>query len=138
MKTRTTLPLMLLALCLPCGAAWTYVDGSDGDERYLERDTLQRNGRLAQVWEVDDRTVPDPSGVHSLRSHTEYDCEAKLYRVTFLSGHSERMTQGAVLFAGPGDGLWKPVQPETLGELSMDMACEDPGENDDDEDDDAR
>jgi hypothetical protein len=131
MKTRPWIPLLLLSICLPCGAAWTYVDSSDGYERYLDRATLQRDGRLAQVWEVDDRPVPDPSGLHSLHSHTEYDCQAKQYRVTYLSGHSERMTQGAVLFAGPGDGEWKPVRPDTLGELSMDMACEDPDEDDD-------
>lgn len=132
MNTRPWMPLLLLPLCLPCGAAWTYVDGSDGYERYLERDTLQRNGRLAQIWEVDDRTAPDLYGVQSLRSHTEYDCQAKQYRVTYLSGHSERMTQGTVLFAGPGDGQWKPVQPDTLGELSMDMVCDDPDANDQD------
>lgn len=125
MKTRPWIVPLLLSLCLPCNAAWTYVDRSDDVERYIERDTLQRDGHLALIWEVDDRTVPDPSGVASLHSHTQYDCDAKRYRVIYLSGHSERMTQGAVLFSGPIDSGWKPVQADTLGELSMAMACDD-------------
>ena len=32
--------------------------------------------------------------------------------------------EGSVLVAGQVDGEWKPVLANSLGELSMDMACE--------------
>ena len=115
-------PLLLLA-CLPASAEWSYVDGSEGYERYLDRETIARDGKLARVWEVDDIAVPDQSGVQSLRSRTEYDCEDRKYRVLYLSGHSDHMTEGAQLFSGQVDGEWKPVLDDTLGELSMDIAC---------------
>lgn len=114
----------LLLLCLPARAEWTFVDGGDGYERYIERDSILRDGPRVRVWEVDDASAPDKQGVHSLRSRTEYDCEERLYRIVHLSGHSERMTQGTILFSKAVDGEWKPVQPDTLGEVSMEMACE--------------
>ena len=116
--------LLLLFACLPATAEWTYVDGSEGYERYIDRETVMRDGKLARVWEVDDIAVPDKQGVQSLRSRTEYDCEDRKYRVVYLSGHSDHMTQGSVLFAGQLDGEWKPVLADSLGELSMDMACD--------------
>lgn len=124
MKTRRWIAPLLLFTCLPAIAEWTYVDGSEGYERYIERETILRDGKLARVWEIDDIAVPDKYGVQSLRSRTEYDCEERQYRVVYLSGHSDHMTRGAVLFSGQLDSEWKPVQADTLGELSMDMACD--------------
>ena len=123
MKSRWT-ALLLLTISLCASAEWTYVDGSEGYERYIERETILRDGKLARVWEVDDIDVPDKHGVQSLRSRTEYDCEDRKYRVVYLSGHSDHMSEGSVLFAGQVDGEWKPVLANSLGELSMDMACE--------------
>ena len=59
-------PLMLLSL--PASAEWTYVDGGEGYDRYLDLDSLSREGRRVRVWEVDDNEQPDRSGVISLRS----------------------------------------------------------------------
>ena len=130
MKTCHPIAPLLLALSFPASAEWSYVDRSDGYERYIERETILRDGKLARVWEVDDIAVPDKSGVKSLRSSTEYDCEKRQYRVLYLSGHSEHMVQGSVMFAGPVDGEWKPVLVDTLGELSMELACDGDGDSD--------
>lgn len=129
MKFKPRIAAVLLALSVPASAEWTYVDRSDGYERYVERETIQRNGPLARIWEVDDIAVPDKLGVKSLRSSTEYDCEKRQYRVMYLSGHSEHMTQGSIMFAGPVAGEWKPVLADTLGELSMEVACDDDDES---------
>ena len=91
----------LLMLSLPASADWTYVDGGEGYERYL-----------------------DLEGVISLRSRTEYDCMTHMYRITHLSGHTLHMTQGQVVFSESVDGDWEPVSPGTLGETSMQMVCE--------------
>lgn len=123
MKTWPCLIPALLLFSLPASADWTYVDGGDGYDRYIERETIQRDGNLVRVWEVDDTAAPDSYGVHSLRSRTEYDCEERKYRIVYLSAHSDHMTKGSVVFSGQLDGEWKPVQEDTLGELSMDMAC---------------
>ena len=124
MKTRLWIAPLLLLAGLPASADWSYVDSSEGYERYIERESISRKGKLAQVWEVDDIAMPDQTGVQSLRSRTEYDCEDRKYRVLYLSGHSDHMTGGAELFSGQVDGEWKPVLDDTLGELSMDIACE--------------
>lgn len=123
MKTWTCLIPALLLFSLPASADWTYVDGGEGYERYIERETILRDGNLVRVWEVDDADRPDTLGVQSLRSRTEYDCKERQYRVVYLSGHSDHMTGGKVLYSGQIDDEWKPVQPDTLGELSMDLAC---------------
>ncbi len=125
MKTSLWIAPLLLSLSLPASAAWTFVERSEEFERYIERDSVQRDGQWAQVWLVDDLPVPDKSGVRSMRSYTEYDCDNKNYRVLYLTAHSERMTQGAVLFSSTLESPWKPVRADTLGEMSMDMACED-------------
>jgi hypothetical protein len=113
----------LLLLSLPASADWTYVDGGDGYERYLDLDSVSHEGRRVRVWEVDDNEQPDRSGVTSLRSRTEYDCMTRMYRITHLSGHSSHMTQGQVVFSEAFDGDWEPVAPGTLGEASMHIVC---------------
>lgn len=118
-------PLMLLSL--PASADWTYVDGGEGYERYLDLDSVSREGRRVRVWEIDDNAQPDRSGVISLRSRTEYDCMTHMYRITHLSGHTLHMTQGQVVFSEALDGNWEPVTPGTLGEASMNIVCEDAG-----------
>lgn len=113
----------LLAFGMPAGATWTFVDGGDGYERYIDRETIDREGNLVRVWEVDNNTVADASGVVSLRSRTEYDCNSRRYRIVHLSGHTREMTEGDVVFSKAIDGEWRPIAPETLGEVSMEMAC---------------
>lgn len=115
--------LPLLAISLPAGATWTFVDGGEGYERYIDRDTIDREGDLVRVWEVDNNAVADASGVLSLRSRTEYDCSSRRYRVVHLSGHTREMTDGDVVFSNAVSGEWRPVAPETLGEVSMELAC---------------
>lgn len=124
MKT-LCLALSLLACAAPASAGWTYVDGGAGYDRYLDDDSIDRDGARVQVWELDNNEVADASGVMSLRSRTEYDCEARRYRIVHLSGHSQQMSGGEVLFSQSVDGQWRPVAPETLGEASLRMACED-------------
>ncbi len=124
MKIWPYLTLALMLFTPLAGAEWTYVDGGEGYDRYIERETILRDGNLVRVWEVDDTDRPDQFGVQSLRSRTEYDCEARKYRIVYLSAHSDHMTNGSVIYSGQIDGEWKPVQEDTLGELSMDMACE--------------
>ncbi len=121
---KTWLWITPLLFALPAQAEWTFVDGGDGVERYIERDSIDRNGARVQVWEVDDSAEPDKFGVLSLRSRTEYDCRERLYRIVQLSGHSQRMSQGTVVFSETVNGQWKPVQPDTLGALSLEMVCE--------------
>jgi hypothetical protein len=115
-------PLMLLSL--PACADWTYVDGGEGYERYMDLDSVSREGRRVRVWEVDDNDQPDRSGVISLRSRTEYDCMTHMYRITHLSGHTSHMTQGQVVFSETVDAGWEPISPGTLGEASMHIVCE--------------
>ncbi|MCM0043662.1 MAG: hypothetical protein NBV65_03425 [Burkholderiaceae bacterium] len=117
------LAIPLLAFGVPAGAAWTFVDGGEGYERYIDRETIDRSGHLVRVWEVDNNTVADASGVVSLRSRTEYDCQSRRYRIVHLSGHTRDMTEGDVVFSRAVNGEWRPVAPETLGEVSMEMAC---------------
>jgi hypothetical protein len=117
------LAIPLLALGAPAVAAWTFGDGGEGYERYIDRNTIDRDGDLVRVWEVDNNAVADASGVVSLRSHTEYDCQARRYRIVHLSGHTREMTEGDVVFSRAMASEWRPVAPETLGEVSMEMAC---------------
>lgn len=118
------LAIPLFAFGVPAGAAWTFVDGGEGYERYIDRESIDRDGHIVQVWEVDNNAVADASGVLSLRSRTEYDCSSRRYRIVHLSGHTREMTDGDVVFSQAVQGEWRPVAPETLGEVSMEMACE--------------
>ena len=123
MKPHVHIAPLLITLTFPASAAWTYVDRSDGSEHYMERGTLLRDGQIARVWEVDDLATPNQLGVRSLRSSTEYDCEKRQFRVVYLSGHSGRMLEGTVVFASKVDDQWTPVLRDSLGELSMELAC---------------
>lgn len=119
------LALFLLAWGAPASAEWTHVDSGPGYDRYLDRDSIDRDGARVQVWELDNNEYPDASGVMSLRSWTEYDCDTRRYRIAHLSGHSQQMSGGEVLFSQAVEGAWRPVAPQTLGEASLQMACED-------------
>ncbi len=114
---------LLLAIVMPASAGWTFVDESTDVERYLNEEHIDRDGDRVRVWEIDNHALADASGVVSLRSQTEYDCGARRYRIVHLSGHTQPMTEGAVVFSKAVDGEWRPVAPQSLGEASMEIAC---------------
>ncbi len=113
----------LSLLSLPAHAEWEYVASSDFYARYIDPDSARRDGEIIKVWEMDDKAEQDRHGIYSLRAQTEYDCEGRAYRIGYLSGHSKRQTEGAVIFARPLREDWKPVAPGSLGEATLDRLC---------------
>ncbi len=132
MQTRrnscTTIPLILalsvlVSLSPPAHAEWEYVASSDFYARYIDPGSARRDGEIIKVWEMDDKAEQDRYGVYSLRAQTEYDCAGRAYRIAYLSGHSKRQTEGAIIFSRPMRSDWKPVAPGSLGEATLERLC---------------
>ena len=62
----------------------------------------------------------DKYGALSLRSQYEYDCEGKRVRDIDMSGHSDLMASGDILFFMTGDEKWKYVE---LFDSAFEYAC---------------
>jgi len=122
--TMRLLPLMLLVVCCTVKAEWVFVGGSDNSVHYVDSETIRGRGRIRQAWNLANLVSRDPEdGVFSQRHFYEHDCEERKSRTLQISTHSEKWAGGKVLSTGPGNGHWKPIAPQTVGEAMHNFVC---------------
>jgi len=91
-----------------------------GRDLYIDPVTIRKNRQFATVWLLLDRMQGDKYGALSLRSQYEYDCEGKRVRDIDMSGHSDLMASGDILFFMTGAKKWKYVE---LFDSAFEYAC---------------
>ena len=64
---------------------------------YVDVDTIQVNGDIRRVWELQDLKAGDSTAALSRRIWVEYDCKAERRRLLSLTAHSGPMANGSVL-----------------------------------------
>jgi hypothetical protein len=118
------LPLMLLVVCCSVRAEWVFISGSDYGAAYVDSEIIRGRGRIRSAWHLHNLASRDPDdGAFSQRSFYEHDCEERKFRTIEISAHSEKWAGGATLSSNPGNGRWKPIPPQTVGETIHNFVC---------------
>jgi len=122
----------LIALMLlsgsPAHAEWVTVGGNDqiGMTTYADPGTIRREGNLVKMWELFDHKMTQTIGVGlfmSRKDQREYDCTKERYRLLTFTQFSGNMGSGTVGYSSSGEGQWIPVQPGSLDQSLLKVAC---------------
>lgn len=121
--------IALLALSNePVHAAWELVSGDDTAKLtvYVDRDTIQRKGNLAKMWQLYDyKTVQNVAGdsLLSIQRHNEYDCASERTRMLAYTWFSSNMGKGRVVYKTTDEQQWEPVVPRSINQALWKVAC---------------
>lgn len=125
-----TLTVLLLSATGVAQAEWTQIGISrkagDAFTLYVDTATIQRNGNLVRIWDLQDFREPqtvDGQLYLSEKTQIEFDCEAKKARVLATIDCAGRMCNGKVVYSEADASEWTAVGANTLGELEWKAAC---------------
>ena len=115
----------------PVCAEWELVSGDDAAKLtvYVDRDTIQRKGNLATMWQLYDyRTIQTVAGdsLLSIQRHNEYDCTAERTRMLAYTWFSSNMGKGRVVYKTADAQPWEPVVPRSINQSLWKVACSKP------------
>jgi len=113
----------LLLAALPAHAAWTRIGKTETVTLYVNRDSVETEGEVRRMWEMQDLVAPDPDGVRSRRYLNEYDCKNKMYRISQVTSFAGPKLTGAKLFEVPDAGYWRKIPPNGLFVLGYVALC---------------
>ena len=119
-------PLVLSSV--PAYAEWVEVGGNEeaGVTVYADPGTIRREGNLVKMWELFDHKMTQTIGVGlfmSRKDQREYDCTKERYRLLTFTQFSGNMGSGTVGYSSSGEGQWIPVQPGSLDQSLLKVAC---------------
>lgn len=125
--------LLIAVLLMGAGTAcaeWTKLGVSskadDAFTLYVDTATIQRNGKLVRIWDLQDFKVAqtvDGQQYLSEKTQIEFDCEARKARVLSIIDTSGPMGTGNVAYSDGDASDWTAVAANTLGEAEMKVAC---------------
>ena len=98
----------------PARAAWVKVGETDDSVYYFDPATILKMGQLRRVWTLSDLKNREADGQMSRRALDEFDCAGERYRIISMSGHSEPMAGGQILFSGNPPEKWFKAGPAIL------------------------
>lgn len=120
-------------LLLSTGAAsaeWTKIGAAskaaDAFTLYVDLATIQRNGKLVRMWDLQDFKQPQTLGEQkylSEKTHLEFDCEAKKARILAIVDFSGQMAAGEIIYSDGDASDWTVVVAKTTGEMEWNAAC---------------
>ena len=108
---------------VPAHAAWTRIGKTESVTLYVNRDSVETEGEVRRMWEMQDLAAPDADGVRSRRYLNEYDCKNKMYSISQVTSFAGPKLTGAKLFEVPDPGYWRKIPPNGLFVLSYVALC---------------
>jgi hypothetical protein len=114
---------ILLGHGLAQAQAWTRLGENEYLTLYVNRNSIERDGNIRRVWEMQDLKQADPDGVSSRRYMNEYDCLNKMYRISQMTSFSGAKLSGKKLFEIEDPGYWRKIPPNGLFVLGYVAHC---------------
>ncbi|MEY2803665.1 MAG: hypothetical protein RL657_1001 [Pseudomonadota bacterium] len=103
--------------------AWTRLGETDQVALFVNRNSIEKEGNLRRVWEMQDLKQPDQDGVQSRRYMNEYDCQHKMYRISQMTSFEGPQLSGRKLFEVKEAGYWRKIPPNGLFTLGYIAHC---------------
>lgn len=119
--------ITLLALvAFPAWADWVFVaDSEQGDHFYIDPQTIQKNGDIRRVRQLNSWKEPLPDGPHSMRYLMEYNCNELQDRSLESSVHSGPMGNGLLIrtFSFDTQSKFSRVKPGSVALTLLNYVC---------------
>ena len=128
LSTVFSLLALLLLSVESTHAEWVIVSGNDEKRLviYANPDSIRRNGKLVNMWELWDYAREQTHRDHpylSLKRQVEYDCKGERARQLSVTTYTGKMGTGTVGFDSNKEEEWSPVAPGTINEELWQYAC---------------
>jgi hypothetical protein len=112
-------------------ADWVKINGVTDklSEIFIDEKTIRQTGpmnTMRRVWEVNNMAKGAPDRVLSVKSHMEYDCKDRRFRILEESKFSEHWAQGKILSATAKDaqpGNWRVITKGATSETVFNRVC---------------
>lgn len=126
---------VLMTILVPNGepvhAGWELMSGDDSSKLtvYVDRDTIQRSGNLAKMWQLFDyKTVQTVAGdsLLSFQRYNEYDCAGERTRMLAYTWFSSNMGRGRVVYKTTEAQPWASITPGSIEQTLWKAACSKP------------
>jgi hypothetical protein len=115
--------LLFLLLNGSAHAEWEQLDENNQAIIYFDPDRIQRNSGFPTLWQLSDLKSPTQTKVLSKLTLIEFNCDERQRRTIAFTSHREHMAAGKPIFKSLVAQPWHAVQPESVIEKLMDLAC---------------
>ena len=123
LSTRLGLFFSLALIAAPALAEWEKVLETDTAAYFIDTATLQKNGALRRVAQVQNLKQRDKDGELSRRALVEYDCREVRNRTLALSMHADAMGEGKKLDSYNEPSSPRKVAAGSSGEAILKVVC---------------
>ncbi len=106
-------------------AGWQRVGETAGTTVYVQPGSLQREGQIRRLLEMQNLRERDADGVLSRRYTAEYECRHRMVRIGRISSHAGPMLDGPRLFDVQEMGYWRKIVPGSPFALLHSIVCAD-------------
>lgn len=114
----------LCAVLAPLSAgAWTRIGETPEVTLFVDRQSIEKEGRIRRVWEMQDLKTPDAEGVRSRRYLNEYDCEYKMHRLGQMTSYAGSRLKGNKIVTVNEMGYWRKIPPDGVFVLTYIAVC---------------
>jgi len=120
---RIALLFLLLFVVGSANAEWEQLDENNQATIYFDPDRIQRNSGFPTLWQLSDLKSPTPNKVLSKLTLIEFNCDERQRRTIAFTSHREHMAGGKPIFKNLSAQPWHAVQPDSVIEKLMDLAC---------------
>jgi hypothetical protein len=103
--------------------AWTRIGETPEVTLYVDRQSIEKDGRVRRVWEMQDLKTPDAEGVRSRRYLNEYDCEYKMHRLGQMTSYAGPKLKGNKIVTVNEMGYWRKIPPDGVFVLTYIAVC---------------
>lgn len=118
--------LLTIALLATCSAWAEWLGVAEhhglGITHYIDPATVQKDGNLRQVWELQDLKQRHKNGYLSGRSRLEFDCKERRVKGLFFNVYVDQMGMGEILSSGPLNHSTD-IPPSSSAEIIFNIVC---------------
>ena len=122
-SARLGLFFALAIAAAPALAEWEKVSETETAAYFIDAATLQKNGTLRRVAQVQNLKQRDKEGERSRRALVEYDCREAQNRTLALSMHADAMGEGKKLDSYNEPSSPRKVAAGSSGEAILKVVC---------------
>lgn len=116
--------LAFLGGLMPVSAlAWTRIGETADVTLYVNRNSIEKDGTVRRVWEMQDLKTPDAEGVRSRRYLNEYDCNYKMHRIGQMTSFAGPKMSGQKIASVDEMGYWRKIPPNGIFVLTYIAVC---------------
>ena len=123
LSARLGIFFVLALIAAPALAEWEKVLETDSAAYFIDAATLQKNGVLRRVAQLQNLKQRDKEGELSRRALVEYDCREAQNRTLALSMHADAMGEGKKLDAYSDPSSPRKVAAGSSGEAILKVVC---------------